>query len=79
LGLGCLGGWGVLFARLYAEAPIVAFGQVAPQLERLNALLAAYLALGALILVSTLRLAWLTGREVARSRRKREAERLLEN
>ncbi|MDI6871262.1 MAG: hypothetical protein QME79_07890 [Bacillota bacterium] len=72
-------GWAYLLARLYAEAPIVAFGRVAPQLERLTALLAAYLAAGALLLLLTIRLGWLAGREIVRGRRKREAERLLEN
>ncbi len=74
-----LGGWAYLLARLYAEAPIVAFGPVAPQVGRLTALLAAYLVAGALLLLLTFRLAWLAGREVARGRKKREAERLLEN
>lgn len=79
LGLGCLGAWSVFFTRLFAEAPIVAFGQVAPQLARLRALWVAYLAAGIFLCAVTLRLAWLAGREVARSRRKREAERLFEN
>lgn len=71
--------WGVLLVRLHAEAPILAFGRVAPQLERLTALIAAYYVVGAVLLGVTVRLGWLARRELARGRRSREAERLLEN
>jgi hypothetical protein len=74
-----LGGWVYLLVRLYATAPIVAFGPVAPQVGRLTALFATYLVAGTLLLLLTLRLAWLAGREVRRGRQKREAEHLLEN
>lgn len=74
-----LGGWAFWMAKVYAEAPILAFGQVAPQLERLSLLFAAYFAVGALLLLLTLRLGWLAGREILSGRRKREAERLVEN
>ncbi|MGE5553876.1 MAG: hypothetical protein ACM3XZ_08155 [Betaproteobacteria bacterium] len=74
-----LGVWVYLATRFYAEAPIVAFGPAAPQMERLTASLVAYFAVGALLLFLTAWLGWLAGREVLRGRRKREAERLLEN
>lgn len=79
LSAGVLAAWIVVLTRFYAEAPIVAFGQVAPQLARLSVLLAAAWAAGAGLLLLTLRLGWLAGRELRLSRRKREAERLLEN
>lgn len=72
-------GWAVWVTRFYAEAPIVAFGQAAPEVERLSLLLAVYFAIGALLLLLTLRLGWLAGRELLSDRRKREAERLVEN
>jgi hypothetical protein len=76
---GALGGWTVQLVRLYTEAPILAFGSVGPQLQRLSVLLAAYWVVDVLLLLLTLRLGWLAGRELRSGRRKREAERLFEN
>lgn len=75
----CAGAWAVWLFRFYAEAPIVAFGRAEPQLERLSTLLAVHFAVAALLLLATFGLGWAAGREIRRGRKRREAERLLEN
>ena len=74
-----LGGFGVFLARYYSEAPIVAFGQAAPQMQRVSAALAWYVSAAAVMLLLTLWLGWQAVRAIKIGRRKREAERLFEH